>query len=104
MIKLKGLTKEEVNEISRQIANSFFDYTYNTEDIGLVQYISTRKNMFVYMNAIVRAAYNAGLLYATSEKHEGYLMLSGDGAGAVSFIDGLKMISAEECEKPRENL
>ena len=41
MIKLKGLTKEEVNEISRQIANSFFDYTYNTEDIGLVQYIST---------------------------------------------------------------
>ena len=96
MIKLRGLTKEEVNEISRQIADSFYDYKYNVDDIGLVQYISTRENMFVYMSAIVTAAYNAGLLYTTSEKREGYLMLSGDGTGAVGFIDGLKMISAEK--------
>lgn len=96
MHKLEGLTKEEVNEISRQIADSFFDYKYNPADIGLVQYISTRENMFIYMNAITRAAYNAGLLYTTSEEHEGYLMLSGDGVGAVGLIDGLKMISAEK--------
>ena len=96
MIKLNGLTKEEVKEISKQTADSFFDYTYNSEDIGLVQYISTRENMFAYMNAIVTAAYNAGLIYTTSEKREGYLMLSGDGVGAVGFIDGLKMISAEK--------
>lgn len=96
MLKLEGLTKEEVNEISRQIADSFFDYTYNADDTGLIQYISTRENMFVYMNAIVSAAYKAGLLYATSENQEGYLMLSGDGVGSVGFIDGLKMISAEK--------
>lgn len=30
------------------------------------------------------------------EEHEGYLMLSGDGVGAVGLIDGLKMISAEK--------
>lgn len=96
MLKLSGLTKEEVNEISKQIADSFFDYEYNSEDAGLLQYISTRENMFVYMNAIVTAAYNAGLLYTTSEKHEGYLMLSGDGVGSVGFSDGMKMISAEK--------
>ncbi len=96
MLKLEGLKKEELNEISQQIADSFFDYTYNPEDIGLVQFISTRENMFIYMNAIVTAAYHAGLLYTTGEKHEGYLILSGDGVGAVGFIDGLKMISAEK--------
>ena len=48
------------------------------------------------MNAITQAAYNSGLLYTTSDKREGYLMLSGDGAGSVRFFDGIKMIIAEK--------
>ena len=96
MKKLTGLNKEEVTAISRQIADAFYDYKYNDEDLGLVKYIKSREDMFVYMNAITQAAYNSGLLYTTSDKHEGYLMLSGEGAGSVRFFDGIKMIMAEK--------
>ena len=96
MKKLTGLNKKEVTAISRQIADAFYDYKYNDEDLGLVKYIKSREDMFVYMNAITQAAYNSGLLYTTSDKHEGYLMLSGEGAGRVRFFDGIKMILAEK--------
>ena len=96
MKKLTGLNKEEVTAISRQIADAFYDYKYSDEDLGLVKYIKSREDMFVYMNAITQAAYNSGLLYTTSDKHEGYLMLSGEGAGSVRFFDGIKMIMAEK--------
>ena len=79
MIKLVGLSDEQVKEISRRIADAFFDYEYNKEDIGLIKYITTRDDMFTYMNAIVRAAYKSGVLYTTSDRQEGYLMLSGEG-------------------------
>ena len=96
MKKLTGLNKKEVTAISRQIADAFYDYKYNDEDLGLVKYIKSREDMFVYMNAITQAAYNSGLLYTTSDKREGYLMLSGEGAGRVRFFDGIKMIMAEK--------
>lgn len=96
MKKLTGLNKEEVTAISRQIADAFYDYKYNDEDLGLVKYIKSREDMFVYMNAITQAAYNSGLLYTTSDRHEGYLMLSGEGAGRVRFFDWIKMIMAEK--------
>ena len=96
MKKLIGLSKEEVRDISKQIADAFYDYKYNEEDLGLVKYIKSREDMFTYMNAITQAAYNSGLLYTTSDDHEGYLMLSGDGAGSVRFFDGIKMIMAEK--------
>ncbi len=96
MKKLYGLTKLQLTEISHQVADAFYDYKYNEEDQGLVKYISGREEMFIYMNAIVQAAYKSGLLYTTSDKHEGYLMMSGEGFGSVGFVDGLKMISAEK--------
>ena len=97
MIKLQGLNEEQLREISRQIADAFYDYTYNEADLGLIKYITSRENMFTYMHAIVRAAYRSGVLYITSERREGYLMLSGEGAGgAIGFMDGMKMIAAEK--------
>ena len=84
MIKLVGLSDEQVKEISRRIADAFFDYEYNKEDIGLIKYITTRDDMFTYMNAIVRAAYKSGVLYTTSDRQEGYLMLSGKAPAGVS--------------------
>ena len=96
MKKLTGLRKEEVKDISKQIADAFYDYKYNEDDLGLVKYIKSRDDMFIYMDAITQAAYNSGLLYTTSDKHEGYLMLSGEGAGRVGFFDGIKMIMAEK--------
>jgi GNAT superfamily N-acetyltransferase len=96
MKKLIGLSNEEVREISKQIADAFYDYKYNEEDLGLVKYIKSRDDIFTYMNAITQAAYNSGLLYTTSDDHEGYLMLSGEEAGSVRFFDGIKMIMAEK--------
>ena len=96
MKKLIGLSKEEVRDISKQIADAFYDYKYNENDLGLVKYIKSRDDMFTYMNAITQAAYKSGLLYTTSDDHEGYLMLSGEGAGSVRFLDGIKMIMAEK--------
>ncbi len=95
MIKLTGLSKAEVETISEQIADAFYDYKYNENDEGLVKFIKTREDMFTYMNAITQAAYNSGLLYTTSENHEGYLFLSGEGVGSVGFMDGMRMIAAE---------
>ena len=34
MKKLQGLSAEQLREISRQIADAFYDYTYNEADIG----------------------------------------------------------------------
>lgn len=61
MIKLQGLSGEELREIARQTADAFYDYTYNGEDIGLIKYISSREAMFIYISAIVQAAYKAGV-------------------------------------------
>lgn len=96
MIRLTGLNEDEIKEIFWQIADAFYDYQYSSEDIGLVKYISSRENMFTYMHAIVKATYNSGMLYTTSENHEGFLVLSGKECGSVRFIDGLKMIAAEK--------
>ncbi len=96
MIRLQGLSREQVQEIARQTADAFFDYRYHDKDIGLIKYISSREAMFIYIDAIVQAAYKAGVLYTTSNRREGYLMLSGEGAGGkIGFVDGLRMIAAE---------
>ena len=96
MQKLNGLSGNEMETISRQIADAFYDYNYHGDDKGLIQYISNREDMFIYINSIVRAAYNSGLLYATSKNREGYLILAGEGVGTIRFMDGIKMILAEK--------
>jgi len=96
MQKLTGLSETEVTEIARQIADTFYDYQYHEDDVGLIKYISSREDMFTYMNGIVQAAYKSGVLYTTSDRHEGFLMLSGDGVGSVGFMDGMRMILAEK--------
>jgi len=52
MKKLSGLSREDVIGISKKIADAFFDYKYNEEDLGLVKYIKSRDDMLIYMNAI----------------------------------------------------
>lgn len=96
MIKLEGLSGTEISEISKQVADTFYDYKYNDEDLGLIKYIPDRESMYTYMRAIIKASYNSGLLYTTSERQEGYLVLAGEGVGTIGFIDGMKMIFAEK--------
>ena len=96
MIKLQNIPESELATISAQIADAFYDYIYNEADEGLVRYISDRNAMHVYISAIVKAAYKSGMLYTTSERHEGFLILSGEGVGTIRFFQGLKMIAAEK--------
>ena len=96
MIKLSGLTREQVYEISCRIADAFYDYPYSEDDLGLIKYIRSREDMHTYIDAIVQASYKSGLLYTTSEKQEGFLIMSGDGVGSIGFADGMKMILAEK--------
>ncbi len=96
MIRMKGLTEKEIEEISQEITDSFHDYEYCEDDLGLMKFFSNRDDLHVYIDAIVRAAYRNGMLYATSKDHEGFMVLSGEGAGSIGFIDGMKMILAEK--------
>ena len=96
MIKIKNISEAQIDEISCQIAGAFYDYNYAPNEKGLRMYIKSRKDMFVYMNAIVRAAYKTGVLFSTSENHEGYIMLSGKDIPRIGLLDGLKMIAAEK--------
>ena len=69
MIKLQGLSREQVREIASQTADAFYDYRYHDEDSGLIKYISSREAMFIYINGIVQAACKAGVLYTTSDRN-----------------------------------
>ena len=95
MIKLEHLDDSQLRIISLQIADSFFTYRYNEADDGLLGFIPTREAMNTYISAIVSAAYRSGVLYAVSENHEGFMMLSGEGQNSISFAEGMKMIAAE---------
>ena len=96
MIKMANLNEEEIKTISKKIADAFYDYSYNPEDEGLIKFIRTREDMFTYIHAIVLASYKSSMLYSTSERQEGYLILSGEGCGSIGFADGMKMIFAEK--------
>ena len=96
MITLSNLTEKQLDKIVNEITDAFYDYQYNEADCGLVKYIKSRKSMYIYMKAIVTAAYRCNMLYTTSESQEGYLFLSGKDMGQISFCQGMKMISAEK--------
>ena len=48
MIKLQGLSREQVREIASQTADAFYDYRYHDGDTGLIKYIPSREAMFIY--------------------------------------------------------
>ncbi len=96
MLKMTGLSTAETEKISKEIADAFYDYRYNKGERGLLKYISSREAMFTYIHAIIEASYNSGLLYTTSAGREGYMVLAGEGAGSIKFLDGIKMILAEK--------
>lgn len=49
MIKLQGLSREQVREIASQTADAFYDYRYHDGDTGLIKYIPSREAMFIYI-------------------------------------------------------
>ena len=77
MIQLKNLTKEQIAEIGKAIGNSFYDHDYGEKEKGIAKYINDREQMIKYMTVFVVAGAKSGTLYATSERGEGYILLTG---------------------------
>ena len=76
-VQVKNLSKEEIDKICRAIGDSFYDHDYGEREKGLCKLIDDREKMFQYMKAIFVAGMKSGTLYSTSERGEGYIMLSG---------------------------
>ena len=76
-VQVKNLSTEQIDEIARAIGDSFYDHDYGEKEKGLCKLIDDREMMFRYMKAIFVAGMKSGTLYSTSERGEGYIMLSG---------------------------
>lgn len=94
-VKVTHLTEEEIEQICRKIGDSFFDYDYGvkkdgTAEYGLKKLIKSREMMYGHMKACFVAAYENGFLYSTSERGEGYMIVTYKGHD-LSLKSGLKM-------------
>ncbi|MGN0655685.1 MAG: GNAT family N-acetyltransferase [Ruminiclostridium sp.] len=76
-IQVKNLSDEQIDKISRAIGDSFYDHDYGDSEKGFAKYIADREMMFLYMRAIFKAGVKSSTVYSTSERGEGYIMLSG---------------------------
>lgn len=71
MIKVTNLPDTEINKIGLTYAN----YTYPDNDKGMFPF-KEKERLVKYINGFAKACMQAGILYTTSEKHEGYIALS----------------------------
>lgn len=71
MIKVTNLPDREINEIGLAYAN----YIYPDHDKGMFPF-EDKERMVKYINGFAKACMQAGMLYMTSEKKEGYIALS----------------------------
>lgn len=77
VVQVKNLTEEQIDTICRGIGDSFYDHDYGDREKGIAKYIDDREMMFRYMRAIFVAGVKSGTVYSTSERGEGFIMLSG---------------------------
>lgn len=75
-MKLETITEAEVE----RIAEAFADYAYEDGDNGLFYLFPDKEHVKIYMRAFVHAAEKAGWIYTTSEKREGYIVISDSGS------------------------
>lgn len=71
-MKLETMTEQEIESI----VEAFADYQYENGEDGLFHLFPNKEAVRVYMRAFVRAGLKAGWFYTTSEKREGYIMIS----------------------------
>ncbi|MFQ9516215.1 MAG: GNAT family N-acetyltransferase [Eubacterium sp.] len=71
MIQVTNLTDMEINKIGLTYAN----YVYPDHDKGMFPF-EEKERLVKYINGFAKACMQAGMLYTTSEKHEGYIALS----------------------------
>lgn len=94
-IKVTNLSEQEIERICREIGDSFFDHNYGvkkdgTPEYGLKKLICTREMMRNHMKACFVAAYESGCLYSTSERGEGYIIVTYKG-NDITLKSGIKL-------------
>lgn len=71
-MRLETVTEQEIESI----AEAFADYQYEEGEEGLFYLFPNTEAVKAYMRAFVRAGVKSGWVYTTSEKREGYIMIS----------------------------
>lgn len=71
-IKLNSMTEAEIESI----AEAFAEYRYEDGEDGLFFLFPDPEAIRCYLRAFVRAGVKAGWIYTTSERREGYVMIS----------------------------
>lgn len=97
-IKVTNLSEDELERICREIGDSFFDHDYGvkkdgTPEYGLKKLINSREMMYRHMRACFVAGYESGCLYSTSERGEGYIIVTYKGHD-ITIKNGLKLLLA----------
>ena len=97
-IKVTNLSENEIEQICREIGDSFYDHAYGRKKDGTVEYglrklLDSREKMYQHMKACFLAGYESGCLYSTSRRGEGYILVTCKGQD-LSFKSGVWMIRA----------
>lgn len=97
-IKVTNLSENEIEQICREIGDSFYDHAYGrkkdgTTEYGLRKLLDSREKMYQHMKACFLAGYESGCLYSTSSRGEGYILVTCKGQD-LSFKSGVRMIRA----------
>lgn len=97
-IKVTNLSENEIEQICREIGDSFYDHAYGrkkdgTTEYGLRKLLDGREKMYQHMKACFLAGYESGCLYSTSSRGEGYILVTCKGQD-LSFKSGIRMIRA----------
>lgn len=71
MIKVTNLSEKELREIGLAYAN----YIYPADDKGMFPF-DDKEMLTRYIIGFARSCMQAGMLYTTSEKHEGYIAIT----------------------------
>lgn len=97
-IKVTNLSENEIEQICREIGDSFYNHAYGrkkdgTTEYGLRKLLDSREKMYQHMKACFLAGYESGCLYSTSSRGEGYILVTCKGQD-LSFQSGIRMIRA----------
>ena len=86
-MKLKNVSKESMNEITK----AFSEYQYEDTEEGLYYLCKGKKGIENYMKGFALAGIKSGWLYTISEKQEGYIMIS-EPTSKISFIGMIDLV------------
>lgn len=91
-MQVKNLSKEQIDKICDAIGEAFYEHDYGDTEKGLVKYAADKKMMAQYIKAIFVAGLKCGTLYSTSERGEGYIVLSGSKWERMKIGPALTMV------------